>query len=81
MNKKQAEKRVQQLRELLEKANKAYYQEARPFLSDKEFDESLKELERLENEFDLQNLTSPTQRIGGEPSSHFETVEHPVPLL
>ncbi|HEX6981588.1 MAG TPA: NAD-dependent DNA ligase LigA [Balneolaceae bacterium] len=81
MNKEQAEKRVKQLRELLEKANKAYYQEARPFISDKEFDESLKELERIENEFSLQDPASPTQRIGGEPSSNFKTVEHPIPLL
>jgi DNA ligase (NAD+) len=81
MDKKQAKKRVKELRDLLNRANKAYYQEAQPFISDKEFDEYLKELEQLEEEYDLAEPTSPTQRVGGEPSSEFETVEHPVPLL
>lgn len=81
MDKKQAKKRVEELRELLNKANKAYYQDAQPFISDKEFDEYLKELEELEEQFDLQAPTSPTHRVGGEPSSEFQTVEHPVPLL
>ncbi|MGD8426770.1 MAG: NAD-dependent DNA ligase LigA [Balneolaceae bacterium] len=81
MNKKQATKRVEKLRDLLNKANKAYYQEAQPFISDKAFDDYLEELKRLEDQFDLQDPASPTQRVGGEPSSEFETVEHPIPLL
>ena len=81
MTKDQAQQRVQELREILNKANEAYYQEARPFLSDKEFDEKLKELDTLEQEFGLESSDSPTQRVGGEVSSEFETVQHPVPLL
>ncbi len=81
MNKKEAQERVTELRELLEQANKAYYQEAQPFMSDKEFDETLKELEKLEDEFDLHDPESPSQRVGGEVSSVFDTVQHPVPLL
>lgn len=81
MTAEQAKQRVDELKELLKKANEAYYQEAKPFMSDKEFDESLKELEALENEFDLATPDSPTQRVGGEVSSHFETVQHPIPLL
>ena len=81
MTKDQAQHRVQELRNILNKANEAYYQEARPFLSDKEFDEKLKELDALETEFDLLTPDSPTQRVGGEVSSEFETVQHPVPLL
>ncbi|MEX0856633.1 MAG: NAD-dependent DNA ligase LigA [Balneolaceae bacterium] len=81
MNKEQAEQRVKELRNLLEEANKAYYQDAQPFMSDKDFDLKLKELDRLENEFGLHHPQSPTQRVGGEPSSTFQTVEHPVPLL
>ncbi|WP_445665703.1 NAD-dependent DNA ligase LigA [Fodinibius sp. AD559] len=81
MNKQEAKKRVEELRELLDKANKAYYQDAQPFISDKEFDNYLAELEKLEEEYDLVDPQSPTQRVGGEPSSDFETVEHPVPLL
>jgi DNA ligase (NAD+) len=81
MDELQAKKRVNELRELLNRANKAYYQEAQPFISDKEFDDYLAELEMLEQKYNLITPASPTQRVGGEPSSEFETVEHPIPLL
>ncbi|MBD3616468.1 MAG: NAD-dependent DNA ligase LigA [Gracilimonas sp.] len=81
MNRKEARERVSELRELLDQANKAYYQDAQPFISDKEFDETLKELIKLEQEFDLHDPNSPTRRVGGTVSSVFETVQHPVPLL
>lgn len=81
MKKNEARQRVEKLRDLLLKANKAYYLDAQPFISDKEYDDYLKELEELEQEFGLQDPQSPTHRVGGEPSSEFETVEHPVPLL
>lgn len=81
MNKDQAQQRVKELKDLLRQANKAYYNDAQPFMSDKEFDERLKELEAIEDEFDIQDPNSPTKRVGGETSSTFETVKHPVPLL
>lgn len=81
MDQKQAEKRVVELRELLNKANKAYYEEAQPFISDKEFDQSLAELYELEQRFDLVTPNSPTQRVGGSPSSNFDNVVHSEPLL
>ncbi len=81
MNIDLARKKVAELKDILKKANDAYYQDAQPFLSDQEFDEKLKELEALETEFDLSTPDSPTQRVGGEISSDFETVQHPVPLL
>ena len=81
MNHEQARKRVEELRDVLNQANKAYYQDAHPFISDKEFDEKLKELAQLEEEFGLHSPDSPTQRVGGEASAIFETVYHPIPLL
>jgi DNA ligase (NAD+) len=81
MDKADAEKRVEVLRDLLNRANRAYYEEARPFISDREFDDSLAELARLEQEFNLVTENSPTQRVGGIPSSDFPTVEHPQPML
>lgn len=81
MTKQEATRRIEELRELLGKANEAYYEDAAPFMSDKEFDEALKELIALEQEFDLVTPDSPTQRVGGEVSSQFETVTHPIPLL
>lgn len=81
MKKEAAEKRANELKELLKRANRAYYQEAQPFISDREFDEALNELEKLEELFGLQTEDSPTKRVGGEPSSIFPTVEHPQPML
>lgn len=81
MTNQEANKRVEELRELLNRANRAYYQDARPFISDKKFDQYLKELQELEEEFGLDDPSSPTRRVGGEPSSEFATVTHPIPLL
>lgn len=81
MNLEQAKKRIEELRNILNAANDAYYEDAQPFLSDKDFDTLLKELEFLELQFDLVNPKSPTQRVGGKVSSIFETVVHPIPLL
>ncbi|MDZ7717238.1 MAG: NAD-dependent DNA ligase LigA [Balneolaceae bacterium] len=81
MNKASAKKRAEELRDLLHRANRAYYEEARPFISDREFDEALEELEKLEQEYNLVTEDSPTQRVGGEPSSDFPTVEHPTQML
>lgn len=81
MDKKQAKKRAEELRLLLERANRAYYEEAQPFITDREFDEALSELEQLEKEYGLDSVESPTRRVGGKPSSEFPTVTHPQPLL
>lgn len=81
MKEQDAERRIKELRELLKKAEEAYYQEAQPIMTDREFDSYLDELEDLEQKFDLQTEDSPTQRIGGKPSEHFPTVEHPQPML
>ena len=81
MTKEQAQQRIEELKNLLQQANKAYYNDAQPFMADKDFDEKLKELESLETEFDIHDPNSPTKRVGGETSSNFETVQHPVPLL
>jgi len=81
MDKNIASQRVEELRDLLHRANRAYYDEAKPFISDKEFDEALKELENLEQQFDLTTPDSPTQRVGGSLSGSFPTVQHPVAML
>ncbi len=81
MDQDRAQQRIKELKDLLQQANKAYYNNAQPFMSDKEFDEKLKELEALENEFNIHDPNSPTKRVGGETSSQFDTVQHPVPLL
>jgi DNA ligase (NAD+) len=81
MNQAEAKKRADELRNLIKRANTAYYEEAQPFISDKEFDEALKELEQLEIKYNLQTDDSPTQRVGGSPTESFPTVKHPDPML
>ena len=81
MDKFSAEKRVEELRDLLNRANQAYYNDAQPFISDKEFDEALEELDVLEQKFNLATDDSPTKRVGGDPSGAFPTVEHPQAML
>ncbi len=74
--------RIDELRELLHRANRAYYVDAAPFMSDAEFDRLLAELAALEaahpERFDP---NSPTQRVGGEPSTGFVQVTHRVPMM
>lgn len=81
MDRTAASKRVEELRELLHRANRAYYEKNEPFISDREFDEALHELKILEEKYGLITNNSPTQRVGGEPSSSFPDVLHPVPML
>jgi DNA ligase (NAD+) len=73
---------VTELRDLLERANRAYYVEASPIMSDPEFDAALVELARLEAEFpELDDPESPTRRVGGEPIEGFHPVTHARPML
>ncbi len=77
----EARKEAARLRELLEKANEAYYQEAAPIMSDREFDRLLERLRLLEQHYDLHDPDSPTLRVGGKPTRLFPTVKHPVSML
>lgn len=82
MTDRRARTRVAELRELLARANRAYYVDARPIMSDPEYDALLDELARLEREHpELDDPDSPTRRVGGEPVEGFATVAHAVPML
>ncbi len=60
----------------------AYYVEARPAISDREYDRLYKELLDLETEFpELVTPDSPSQRVGGQPLSAFKRVTHLQPML
>src|SRR5262249_35519413 len=62
--------------------NHLYYVEARPEISDREFDRLLDELKKLEAAHpELITPDSPTQRVGGQPISGFKEVKHRVPML
>lgn len=74
-------KRIADLRALLHRANRAYYVDAQPIMSDHEYDMRLKELAELEAKHpELADPDSPTQRIGDEIVGGFKTVRHAVPM-
>jgi DNA ligase (NAD+) len=75
-------KQIKKLRQRLEDANRAYYVDADPTMSDREFDELLAELQRLEEAHpEHADPDSPTQRVGGEPIRGFQTIAHRMPML
>ena len=76
------EARAAFLREELHRHERLYYQDAKPEISDREFDRLMAELQALEAEHpELRTADSPTQRVGGEPTDGFDQVEHQPPML
>ncbi len=74
--------RVAQLRREIDHHNYLYYVEARPIISDREFDRLMQELIELERQYpELVTPDSPTQRVGGAPISGFRKVTHRIPML
>lgn len=75
------QQRLDQLRREIERHNYLYYVEARPEISDREFDRLMQQLKELEAAHpELVTADSPTQRVGGQPIPGFRTVEHAQPL-
>lgn len=82
MDKAQAYIRIQELRGILTEANRLYYIENAPSLSDFDFDMLLKELESLEKEYpEFIVADSPTQRVGNDIRKEFEQYPHRYPML
>ena len=74
--------RAAELRETLEKLNKAYYQDDEPLVADDEYDALLDELRAIEGEHpELITADSPTQKVGAKPVSRLEQVTHLQPML
>jgi DNA ligase (NAD+) len=66
----------------IDKANRLYYQEDAPELSDPEYDALFRELVALESaKPELVTSESPTQRVGGAIGTTFEEVRHRRPML
>lgn len=62
--------------------NYRYYALNDPVISDREYDELLRELQALERAHpDWVTPDSPTQRVGGEPIEGFDKVQHPRSIL
>ena len=82
MDKVQANIRINELRGILDEANRRYYVDNAPTLSDYEFDMLLKELEALEREHpELITPDSPTQHVGSDLKKEFDQYPHRYPML
>ena len=82
LSEEQAKKRIDTLCAELQEHNYRYYVLAQPVISDYEYDQKLKELEKLEAAFpQFVRPDSPTRRVGGEPTKEFPTVKHKYPML
>ena len=77
-----AAKRISTLRDEIRGHDRKYYVEARPEISDREYDRLVDELRMLEERHpDLVTPDSPTQRVGDEPVPGLESVTHRLPML
>ena len=77
----QAKKRVEELRAVIEKNNRLYYDQDAPELEDFEYDALTRELKELEAQYpELVTPASPTQHVGGTPSGRFAKVTHTVKM-
>jgi DNA ligase (NAD+) len=75
-------RRAEELRAEILRHERLYYVEARPEITDAEFDRMMSELASIESHHpDLATADSPTRRVGGEPAQGFATVEHAIPML
>ncbi len=77
-----AKREIEQLREEIDRHNRLYYVEARPEISDREFDRLMARLQELEREHpELDSPDSPTKKVGGAPIEGFDSVPHRIKML
>ena len=75
------QERMKELVELLNKASKAYYQDAEEIMSNYEYDRLYDELQELERELGITLSNSPTVRVGYEVVSELPKERHESPML
>jgi DNA ligase (NAD+) len=82
MDRGDAERQLEQLRQQLHYHNYRYYVLDDPQITDAEYDQMMRQLQELEAAFpDLVVPDSPTQRVGARPLTEFGTVLHSLPML
>ena len=76
------EKEIARLRKEILRHERLYYLDATPEISDYDFDQLMRRLQQLEGEHpELRSPDSPSERVGGEPVTGFQTVIHDPPML
>ena len=79
---KDAEKKIDSLRQKIRHHEYLYYVLDQPEISDFDFDRLMQQLKDLETEHpELVTADSPTQRVGGKPREGFVKVRHSSPML
>ncbi len=74
--------RIDELRRHIRHHDRLYYVDAKPEISDREYDQLYAELKQLEDKHpELVTPDSPTQRVGGAPIDGFKTVRHRQPMM
>lgn len=82
MDKEDAKARYKVLSEEMRAADKAYYHEDRPQISDADYDKLRAKLEKIEADYpELIHKDSPTQTVGAAPSKGFQKIIHSIPML
>ena len=74
--------KIEELRNALHRHNHNYYVLNQPEISDREFDEMMHELQRLEEEHpEFKDENSPSMRVGSDINKNFTQVAHKYPML
>lgn len=77
MKREDAKRRIDELKEAIEKFDESYYIESAPLIPDYQYDELYRELRSLEEEYpDLITEDSPTQKVNENTVGGFEKVSH-----
>lgn len=75
-------KRIDEIINILEKANKEYYLEDNSSITDQEYDRYMQELINLEERYpELKRQDSPTEHVGTKVQSKFKKVNHKISML
>ena len=73
--------RISELRKTIAHHDRLYYEQAKPEITDREYDALYRELVDLERaQPELVTTDSPTQKVGGRPQGAFAQVRHLVPM-
>lgn len=81
MDLEKVKERIEKLRKEIEYHNRKYYIENKPVISDYEFDQLMRELQELEEQYpQFKTPDSPTQRVGSDLTNEFPSLPHLVPM-
>lgn len=77
-----SQERILELREILKRLSKEYYELDAPSVSDQEYDRYMQELMELESQYpEMADPDSPTQKVGGEVLEEFTKVAHTTRMI